>query len=212
MNPFKGEKPPFVSSSRSQNWRGVRSQEGQSREAALSSAARSGAARRSISSPPCGAMRWLAAASAERSRSGAGTGKTETLVMDILVRIRWEPGKAKLRRRRRSPESREDQPVAGAATAPHAVNGAGRGGRGDRRLRARLGRLRLVGDDDPRTQQSRSHRDRLAQPPGNHAGPADSVGAANALEVDAGHDAVAEERHDPLALLLRRGLADGEVL
>ena len=42
MNPVSGEKPPFSSSSRSQSWRGVRSQDGQSRDAAFSSAARSG--------------------------------------------------------------------------------------------------------------------------------------------------------------------------
>ena len=45
--------------SRSQIWRGVRSHEGKSREAALVSAACSRSRMRLMSSPPCGGMRWL---------------------------------------------------------------------------------------------------------------------------------------------------------
>ena len=44
--------------SRSQTWRGVRSQEGQSRDCALISRP-AAAGRRSMSSPPCGWTRWL---------------------------------------------------------------------------------------------------------------------------------------------------------
>src|SRR5450432_4084131 len=59
MKPCRGEKPPFMSSSRSQTWRAVRSQDGHSREWAFNSAALSGAANRSMRSPPCGAIKWL---------------------------------------------------------------------------------------------------------------------------------------------------------
>ena len=58
MNPVSGEKPPSSSSSRSQSWRGVRSWDGQSRDAEERSATRSGAANRSTRVPPWGAMRW----------------------------------------------------------------------------------------------------------------------------------------------------------
>src|SRR2546430_3951353 len=37
MNPFSGENPPFISSSRSQSWRPVRSHEGQSFDCAFNS-------------------------------------------------------------------------------------------------------------------------------------------------------------------------------
>src|SRR5438093_9313876 len=59
MKPRSGEKPPLISNSRSQIWRGVRSHEGHSRECALSSSIRSGCAISSASSPPCGGIRWL---------------------------------------------------------------------------------------------------------------------------------------------------------
>src|SRR5437667_4391668 len=59
MNPRSGENPPLISSSRSQICRGVRSQEGHSRECPLSSLIRSGCAISSASSPPCGGIRWL---------------------------------------------------------------------------------------------------------------------------------------------------------
>src|SRR4030095_2784397 len=59
MKPVSGEKPPLRSISRSQIWRGVRSQDGKSRESALVSAACSRSRMRLMSSPPCGGMRWL---------------------------------------------------------------------------------------------------------------------------------------------------------
>src|SRR5438128_9283001 len=59
MNPRSGENPPLISSSRSQIWREVRSQEGHSRECPLSSLIRSGCAISSASSLPCGGIRWL---------------------------------------------------------------------------------------------------------------------------------------------------------
>src|SRR5208337_4849158 len=58
MNPRRGEKPPFKSSSRSQSCRGDKSQDGHSRDAACNSALRPGAARRLTSSPPWGGFRW----------------------------------------------------------------------------------------------------------------------------------------------------------
>src|SRR5207237_10770491 len=59
MNPRSGENPPLISSSRSQIWREVRSEEGHSRECPVSSLIRSGCAISSASSPPCGGIRWL---------------------------------------------------------------------------------------------------------------------------------------------------------
>src|SRR5450755_3708852 len=59
MNPRRGEKPPLISSSRSQSWRAVRSHEGQSFECAFISAARAAGTCNWTSSPPCGAIRWL---------------------------------------------------------------------------------------------------------------------------------------------------------
>src|SRR5580704_9988048 len=60
MKPRSGENPPLRRSSRSQSCRPVRSHEGNSRDCAFSSVMRSGCAMRSMSSPPCGAIRWLA--------------------------------------------------------------------------------------------------------------------------------------------------------
>src|ERR1700690_4498859 len=60
MKPRSGENPPLRRSSRSHSCRPVRSHEGYSRDWALSSVIRSGCAIRSISSPPCGGIRWLA--------------------------------------------------------------------------------------------------------------------------------------------------------
>ena len=59
MKPVSGEKLPLQSSSRSQIWRGVRSQEGQSRDCSLISLARLAETGRSTNLPPCGALRWL---------------------------------------------------------------------------------------------------------------------------------------------------------
>src|SRR2546430_14740973 len=59
MKPRNGENPPLISNSKSQIWRGVRSQEGHSREWDFSSLARSESTMRLTSSPPCGAIRWL---------------------------------------------------------------------------------------------------------------------------------------------------------
>src|SRR5450432_4164096 len=59
MKPVRGEKPPLRSISRSQIWRGVRSQEGKSRDSALVAAAWSRSRMRLMSSPPCGGTRWL---------------------------------------------------------------------------------------------------------------------------------------------------------
>src|SRR3954467_11913249 len=59
MNPVSGEKLPFESISRSQSCRGVRSQEGQSRDWALISLPRLVETVRSMSLPPCGGFRWL---------------------------------------------------------------------------------------------------------------------------------------------------------
>src|SRR5438270_2510204 len=59
MKPRSGENPPLSKSSRSQTWRGDKSQEGHSREWLFNSEARSGLAIKSTSSPPCGGMRWL---------------------------------------------------------------------------------------------------------------------------------------------------------
>src|SRR5579863_181767 len=59
MNPRSGEKAPFISSSRSQICRGVRSQDCQSRDSACNLAQRSGLARRFTKLPPCGAIGGL---------------------------------------------------------------------------------------------------------------------------------------------------------
>src|SRR4051812_48409910 len=59
MKPVSGEKLPLQSISRSQSWRGVRSQEGQSRDWALISLARLALTVRSINLPPWGVLRWL---------------------------------------------------------------------------------------------------------------------------------------------------------
>src|SRR5215475_362890 len=59
MKPVSGEKLPLQSISRSQSWRGVRSQEGQSRDCSLISLARLAETCRSTNLPPCGGFRWL---------------------------------------------------------------------------------------------------------------------------------------------------------
>src|SRR5947208_2834817 len=59
MKPVRGEKLPFESISRSQTCRGVRSQEGQSRDCDLISAERLLETVRSINLPPCGGFKWL---------------------------------------------------------------------------------------------------------------------------------------------------------
>src|SRR4030095_8707336 len=216
MKPCNGEKPPFSSSSRSQYWRGLSSQESQSREAALSSAARSGSASRSINSPPCGSMRWLGLAgpSAARSRSGAGTGNTETLVIEFLIRSsqiqgNYGPGEA-------AGDDREPAlPRGGDGAARCQRCGARRQTGQDRALRPRRGRLRFFAagafDDDAGAEESGRDDHGLALPPGDHARPARVVRTPDPLRIDTGDDAVAFESHHLFALLLGRGLADRQV-
>ena len=56
--PRSGENAPVRSISRSHSWRWLRSHDGQSREARLTSSTRSPSAIRSTSVPPWGSMRW----------------------------------------------------------------------------------------------------------------------------------------------------------
>src|SRR6202035_1875262 len=90
---------------------------------------------------------------------------------------------------------------------------------GRRRIRSwerRLGTvgrgLRYLVDDDADGADDGGDEELLALPPGDDAGAAGLVGAADSLRVDAGDDAVAEEPHHVLALLPRRRLADRQVL
>src|SRR4051812_2545051 len=208
MKPVRGEKPPFRISSRSQNWRGVRSQEGQSREAAFSSAARSGPAIGSTSVPPWGSIRWLAAPSGRGS--GWGTGNTETFVMSFLET--WD-------QKRKSRDAGQENRwfKSGDNEPPPALYSAGKPMKGDKRRETpgtsgpRGRGLRRLGDDHPDAGDGGGDQNGLALPPGDDAGAAHLVGAPHAGVIDPRHHAVAEERQHLLPLLLGGGLADGQV-
>src|SRR5262249_17582912 len=85
MNPRIGEKPPFKSSSRSQSCRGVRSHDGHSRDSARRERMRSGFAKGSTSSPPCGAIRHCLSIHLLR----APVGKISMWPDSFTKRARW---------------------------------------------------------------------------------------------------------------------------
>jgi len=119
MKPRSGEKPPLISNSRSQIWRGVRSHEGHSRECALSSSIRSGCAISSASSPPCGGIRWLVEAVKSVNLPGPFGLHSSQLFLPGFVfqtaRLRWflhlRPGKENKRN--------QNSPAGGASRRRH---------------------------------------------------------------------------------------------